>query len=394
MRVWEDVSDRAVCLSSDGPSISTKNINAKAAFRRWEGMASISAAMLKSTYKVALQCAFSQSQWCRNNLTRNFGSGKKQKNLSPRKRHRGGRPNPQAKSAGKGNKTSNKRLSPPTAPRVKEPKQKSTFIPPVLLAPTGSPYTFVARSALEDPAEGQSLFSNYQTLPRTYEVNEFAYVPPRTFNFEYPKQGKVEVAFLGRSNVGKSSLVNSLMRKDLCKTSKTPGRTQIPFYYGLFPRSAFAKNTGASDGPGLESAQGYLVDLPGYGYGSAPVEVVEDWQAKTQEWLIDRRESGALRRLFVLLDARRDAPSSLDNTVLQWAQEAEIPFSVVLTKADRVSLPLVVKQVNDLCMRYSSQDALVEDGTYQSPVVHVTSAQKKWGINELLESIEAEFLGE
>lgn len=263
----------------------------------------------------------------------------------------------------------------------------------MMLAPTGSPFAFVARSALEDPSEAQPLFSEYQVLPRLYETHEFDYVPPKTFDFEYPAHGKAEVAFLGRSNVGKSSLVNSLMRKNLCKTSKTPGRTQLPFYYGLFPKSRLHQSKNSAGGPDLDSVQGYLVDLPGYGFGTAPRGVVEDWQSKTQEWLIERRDEGVLRRLFVLLDARRDdGPSTLDKAVIDWAEEAEIPFSLILTKADRVSLPLVVKQVNELCIRYSSQDALLDTGTYQSPIVHVTSSQKKWGTNELLESIEAEFL--
>ena len=273
-------------------------------------------------------------------------------------------------------------------------RPEATSVPPVMLAPTGSPFTFVARSALDDPSEGQTLFSDYQVLPRLYETHEFDYVPPKAFHFEYPTQGHAEVAFLGRSNVGKSSLVNSLMRKDLCKTSKTPGRTQLPFYYGLFPKSRL-KDKDVSIGHDLASVQGYLVDLPGYGFGTAPKDIVEDWQSKTQEWLIERREAGVLRRLFLLLDARRDeGPSELDKAVIEWAEEAEIPFSVVLTKTDRVSIPLVVKQVNELCMRYSREDALAEEGTYQSPIIHATSAQKKWGIHDLLTSIEAEFLGE
>ncbi len=260
-------------------------------------------------------------------------------------------------------------------------------IPPALLAPTGSPHVYVARVALvdddTDPQEAfqqsQYLFRNYPTLGRMYETHQFDYVSPQSFKFEYPKHGLPEVAFLGRSNVGKSSLVNALMRRNLCQTSKSPGRTQLPYYYGLFHKQLETIHPANS--------LGFLVDLPGYGYGAAPKQIVEEWQAKTQEWLLDRRDAGVLRRLFVLLDSRREL-SKLDEGVIQWTEDAGIPFTFVLTKADRVSVPAVIKQVNDLCIRYSTKD------TYQSPVVHVTSSSSRWGIHELLESIETEFMGQ
>ena len=279
--------------------------------------------------------------------------------------------------------------------------------PPALLAPTGSPHVFVSKMALlgegdndnlEAVSMAQTLFENYTELPRTFEEHQFEYLSPQTLQFEYPVHGQTEIAFLGRSNVGKSSLVNALMRRNLCQTSKSPGRTQLPYYYGLFPKRLLnddlekkkSNTTTALLQPG--HALGYVVDLPGYGYGMAPKQVVEEWQAKTQEWLLDRRDAGVLKRLFLLVDARRgdEGPSKLDQTVMEWAEDAEIPFSVVLTKADRVSVPKVVKQVNDLCTRYATRHG---EGTFQSPMIHVTSASKHWGIHELLESIEVEFSG-
>jgi GTP-binding protein len=313
-------------------------------------------------------------------------------------------------------------------------KPASQGVPPALLAPTGSPHVYIARLALMDSVndetigttqdtentttntmkehdealdEVQMLFQSYREVPRLFETHQFDHVTPHSLNMEYPTHGRAEVAFLGRSNVGKSSLVNALMRRNLCKTSKSPGRTQLPYYYGLFHKKLVGQDNQTGSGGGgvfkINPSQvtGYVVDLPGYGYGAAPKEVVDGWQAQTQEWLLDRRDAGVLKRLFLLVDARRqEGPSKLDETVIQWAEEAEIPFSIVLTKADRVSMPFVIKQVNDFCIRYSSrtsssraQQQGAREATFQSPIVHVTSASSRWGINELLESIEAEFLG-
>mmetsp|Transcript_6572 Transcript_6572/g.18865 ORF Transcript_6572/g.18865 Transcript_6572/m.18865 type:complete len:413 (+) Transcript_6572:196-1434(+) len=141
--------------------------------------------------------------------------------------------------------------------------------------------------------------------------------------------------------------------------------------------------------------QGYIVDLPGYGYGRAPTNITEDWQKDTQELLLHRRhEAGVLQRLFLLMDARRgmEGPNEHDRIVMRWLEDAEIPFTIVLTKADRVSVPLVVKQVNDFCLRYASQQQH-QSVVAQSPVIHVTSSARGWGIHELMLSIETEFLG-
>jgi GTP-binding protein len=287
---------------------------------------------------------------------------------------------------------------PPKNYMQKLPKQPPA-IPPALLAPTGSPYVYINRTVLNDDLDPSRLFAD-PCIPRLFLQNEFMYIPPKVFNFEYPKSKNAnanaknkttpEVAVLGRSNVGKSSLVNALMRRNLCVTSKSPGRTQQAYYHGLFD-----KTVPEADRVLAHDAHAYLIDLPGYGYGSAPKGIVEGWQSATQECLLNRRDAGVLRRLFLLLDARRDeGPSELDRTVVQWLEDANIPYSIVLTKADRTSSPRIVKQVNDLCLRYASRQALEEDGTSQSPVIHVTSSQQNWGVSELLHSIEAEFLAD
>jgi GTP-binding protein len=181
------------------------------------------------------------------------------------------------------------------------------------------------------------------------------------------------------------------MQKNLCITSKSPGRTQRPYHYGLLATKHKKHNNNNNNNNNI---QGYVVDLPGYGFGQAPKSVVEDWQGETQDWLLKTTRLGHLRRLFLLLDARRDQPSELDRTVMRWLEDADIPYTIVLTKADRVSVPMVVKQVNDFCLRYAADTQQIGGcGTQQSPVIHVTSSKRGWGISELRLAIETEFFG-
>jgi GTP-binding protein EngB required for normal cell division len=210
---------------------------------------------------------------------------------------------------------------------------------------------------------------------------------------------------------GKSSLINNIIQKDLCITSKSPGRTQLPYYYGLIPKIKDKRNDTENIKKSIplsssktmkkdpSTVQGYVVDLPGYGFGMAPKAVVDGWQQDTQDLLLHRRhEAKVLQRLFLLMDARRGEPNEIDRTVMRWLEDAEIPYTIVLTKADRVSLPLVVKQVNDFCVRYASQhhhhDEEEVGGVAQSPIVHITSSKQGWGVQELRLSIEAEFFPE
>jgi len=316
--------------------------------------------------------------------------------------------------------------------KLPKPKEQLLQVPPALLAPTASPYVYISQTALggdyeddefdeqdddDTPLDPSTLFAEVYhtdtgapTLPPVFAKGDFRYFSPKhDLNYDYPKHGLPEIAFLGRSNVGKSSLINSIMRKNLCLTSRVPGRTQLPYYYGLIPKATLAEQQqqqqqqqhrrqkkGASAeriDPG--TLQGYIVDLPGYGYGRAPTNITEDWQKDTQELLLHRRhEAGVLQRLFLLMDARRgmEGPNEHDRIVMRWLEDAEIPFTIVLTKADRVSVPLVVKQVNDFCLRYASQQQH-QSVVAQSPVIHVTSSARGWGIHELMLSIETEFLG-
>jgi len=128
-----------------------------------------------------------------------------------------------------------------------------------------------------------------------------------------PPADRLEVCFAGRSNVGKSSLINAVTgRKALARASNTPGRTQeINFFT-------------ASDSH-------YLVDLPGYGYANAPLKVVEKWQRLLKQYLSGRQ---SLRRAFVLIDMRHGV-KSVDEEIMSLLDSAAVPFQCVMTKTDK-----------------------------------------------------------
>lgn len=128
-----------------------------------------------------------------------------------------------------------------------------------------------------------------------------------------PPADRLEVCFAGRSNVGKSSLINALTgRKSLARASNTPGRTQEINFFGL--------------GPAI-----YLVDLPGYGFAEAPKPVVAKWQALLKAYLAGRQ---TLRRAFLLVDARHGL-KPVDAEIMGLLDRAAVTFQVVMTKADK-----------------------------------------------------------
>jgi GTP-binding protein len=131
----------------------------------------------------------------------------------------------------------------------------------------------------------------------------------------YPPAVLPEIAFAGRSNVGKSSLINTLLnRKRLARTSNTPGRTQEINFFRVNDRFAF-------------------IDLPGYGYAKVPGSIRKQWGPMVETYL---RERDTLHLVVLILDVRRD-PSEEDLQLIQWLPFYQIPFLIVLTKRDKVS---------------------------------------------------------
>jgi GTP-binding protein len=132
-----------------------------------------------------------------------------------------------------------------------------------------------------------------------------------------PPADRIEICFAGRSNVGKSTLINALTgRRTLARASNTPGRTQEINFFTL--GEAF-----------------YLVDLPGYGFAEAPVRIVAGWQRLLKAYLAGR---ATLRRAFVLIDTRHGV-KAVDEEILSLLDRAAVTFQVVLTKADKVKAP-------------------------------------------------------
>jgi GTP-binding protein len=169
-----------------------------------------------------------------------------------------------------------------------------------------------------------------------------------------PPADRIEVCFAGRSNVGKSSLINALTnRKSLARASNTPGRTQEINFFALGDTR-------------------YLVDLPGYGYAEAPVAIVAKWQALLRAYLAGRQ---TLRRAFVLIDMRHGVLAA-DEEILTLLDRSAVTFQVVLTKADKVNAATRTATLAQV------QGALAKHPAAY-PEIIVTSSEKGDGIATL-----------
>jgi len=163
-----------------------------------------------------------------------------------------------------------------------------------------------------------------------------------------------EVAVVGRSNVGKSSLINALANhKQLARVSKTPGRTQLI--------NLFSMPNGST-----------LVDLPGYGYAEAPVAVVAKWQALLKQYMAGRQ---TLRRAFVLIDTRHGV-KDVDEEILTLLDKSAVTFQVVMTKADKVNA--ATREAN-----IAQVQAALKKHPAAYPEIVLTSSEKGEGIESL-----------
>ena len=169
-----------------------------------------------------------------------------------------------------------------------------------------------------------------------------------------PDADRMEVCFAGRSNVGKSTLINALTgRKGLARASNTPGRTQEINYFT------------AGD-------EHYLVDLPGYGYANAPLPIVEKWQRLLKQYLSGRQ---TLRRAFVLIDARHGV-KKVDEEIMSLLDSSAVIFQAVLTKADKVKEKERFEVIEQVKSKLAAHPAAY-------PELVITSSEKGWGIETL-----------
>ncbi|MFM5948384.1 MAG: ribosome biogenesis GTP-binding protein YihA/YsxC [Novosphingobium sp.] len=171
-----------------------------------------------------------------------------------------------------------------------------------------------------------------------------------------PEPDAPEIAFAGRSNVGKSSLLNAITgRKSIARASVTPGRTQELNFFEVG-----------------EPTRLRLVDMPGYGYAKAPLKVVENWRRLIRDFL---RGRVVLKRTLVLIDSRHGV-KDVDREMLKMLDEAAVGYRLVLTKADKIKASEL-----EAVLAATQAEARKHPAAY--PVVHVTSSEKGMGIAEL-----------
>ena len=197
------------------------------------------------------------------------------------------------------------------------------------------------------------------------EIKNATYIKSSALISQCPEHHCPEYAFIGRSNVGKSSLINMLTgNKKLAKTSATPGKTLLINHFEI--RSSAGKN-------GLW----YLVDLPGYGFAK---------RSKTERTKLENMISGYilqrenLTNLFVLIDSRHE-PQQIDIEFMNWLGESSIPFSIVFTKADKLSRQALQKNIDAYLARLAEEWAPL-------PPHFITSSETRQGRDELLSYIE------
>lgn len=174
-----------------------------------------------------------------------------------------------------------------------------------------------------------------------------------------PQPDMPEFAFIGRSNVGKSSLINMLVdKKDLAKTSSQPGKTQLINHF-------------------LINEEWYLVDLPGYGYAKTSMETRKKWRKMIENYLLKRVN---LLTVFVLVDSRLE-PQKIDLEFINFLGENQVPITLIFTKTDKQS----AKKTEESLERFKES---LSEYWEELPKIILTSSEKRVGRDEVLETIE------
>lgn len=192
------------------------------------------------------------------------------------------------------------------------------------------------------------------------DINSAKFVMSNTDVKKCPQDNKPEYAFIGRSNVGKSSLINMLTgQKGLAMTSATPGKTLLINHF-------------------IINDNWYLVDLPGYGYAKRGQKQQAQITKIIEDYVLDREQ---LTSLFVLVDCRHE-PQKIDLEFITWLGENSVPFGIIFTKADKLSHSKLVENIRHY------QEILSEQWE-ELPVSFITSSAKKMGRAEILDYIDS-----
>lgn len=191
------------------------------------------------------------------------------------------------------------------------------------------------------------------------DIKSANFVVSSAYAYQCPAHEQPEYAFIGRSNVGKSSLINMLTaQKSLAKTSATPGKTLLINHF-------------------LINNEWYIVDLPGYGFAQRSKTQRAKLEQMISSYILQRRQ---LSNLFVLIDCRHN-PQQIDLEFMQWLGESNVPFSIIFTKADKLSKSQLTTNINNYLQQLSEQWEPL-------PLHFVTSAQTRQGREELLDYIQ------
>ena len=190
-------------------------------------------------------------------------------------------------------------------------------------------------------------------------IKDAKFVISNTDYKQCPADGKPEYAFIGRSNVGKSSLINMITNhKGLAMTSSKPGKSHLINHF-------------------IINEEWYLVDLPGYGYAQRGKEGREAIRIIIEDYILNRDD---LTNLFLLLDSRHD-PQQIDMEFMEWLGENDIPFAIVFTKIDKLSK----SKVKENLAKYTEK---LEDTWEELPPIFITSSEHRIGGEEILDYIE------